>query len=453
MAKSNPDADRLARFSARMLQSPAGATRNIRENACLCRACGVLCQRQTSVVAPHLNAGGLGRDLPPMILLSGEISFLRRLICLDAPDPRANRVRRQGASPSIRMRSWAPSCARGTSPPCWPAGWGPGVRCGLSLPHSTVIFCLSCPGWPPTAKVCIADRSLSSEVPPNPISILSCGENHLGFLYAPVSVGDMASMTACRQPALKQFMSMIKRRNFRVRLVVGVMVAAYASVVFLGCHAWRLDFMGCTDSFQSLHLLLYAPAGLSFTAVSVAFYKNKEPRKTTLAYTGIVATVAVLASFAMSQIATVTHDTAIFCLTLMTVWISLLITKSSRGALLGWAIVAAFLAAVMVFAFPDHQVLVSLLYVLFAGGVALYATGASKLAEYSGIAVCVAILALVGFMAYAAVDEWGMVPPGYEWLLATEALSRAAPYAEGIMIVTGGFLGLAPFVALFTKDV
>ena len=263
----------------------------------------------------------------------------------------------------------------------------------------------------------------------------------------------MASMTASKQPALKQFRSTIKQRNFRARLVMGVTAAVYLPGMLLGCHAWSLDFMGCTDSFQSLHLFLYAPASLSFAAVSVAFYKNKEPRKTTLAYTGIVTTVAVLASFSMSQIASVTHDATIFCLTLMTVWISLSITKSSRGALLGWAIVAVFLAAVMVFAFPDHQVLVSLLYVLFSGGVALYATGASKLAEYSGIVVCAAILALVGFMAHSAVAEWGMVPSGYEWLLAVEALSRAAPYADGIMIVTGGFLGLAPFVALFTKDV
>lgn len=228
---------------------------------------------------------------------------------------------------------------------------------------------------------------------------------------------------------------------------------AYLSMVLLGCHAWNFDFMGCADTFQSFHLILYAPAGLSFTAVSLdVFNKNKASRKTALDYTGIVAIVAVLASFVMSQIASVTHDAAIFCLTMMTVWISLSSTKSSGRALLSWSIVAAFLAAVMVFAFPDHQALVSLLYVLFSGGFALYATGASRLAEYSGIVVCAAILALVGIMAHTAVAEFGMVPPGYEWLLALEALNRAAPYADGIMIVTSGFFGLVPFVALFTKD-
>ena len=263
----------------------------------------------------------------------------------------------------------------------------------------------------------------------------------------------MANMIAYKQLALKQHIYMNKCQKFWTWLVVGGIAALYLSMVFLGCQAWGLDFMGCTNDFQQFHLILYTPAGLSLIAVSLArFYKNKKLRKITLTYTGIVATVAILASFAMSQIASVTHDMVIFFLTLVTVWISLSITRSLRGALLGWAIVAVFLACVMVFAFPDHQVLVSLLYVLFSGGVALYATGASRLAEYGGLAVCVAILALVGVMAYAAVAEFGMLPPGYEWLLVLEALNRTAPYADGIMIITNGFFGLVPFVYLFTKN-
>ena len=179
----------------------------------------------------------------------------------------------------------------------------------------------------------------------------------MAFLYILTLVVDMASMTAYKQ-LLKQYMSMTGRRNSQICLIVGGMVAAYLVVVFLGCHAWSFDFIDCTDSFQSFHLILYAPADLSFTAVSLAvFYKNKEARKIALTYTGIVATVAVLASFTMSQIASMTHDTAILCLILVTVWISLSITKSLRGALLSWATVTAFLVTVMVFVFPDHQVL------------------------------------------------------------------------------------------------
>ena len=58
----------------------------------------------------------------------------------------------------------------------------------------------------------------------------------------------------------------------------------------------------------------------------------------------------------------------------------------------------------------------------------------------------------MGIMAYAAVAEWGMPPPGYEALLAFESLNRTAPYADGIMIITSGFLGFVPFVSLFTKN-
>ena len=235
-------------------------------------------------------------------------------------------------------------------------------------------------------------------------------------------------------------------------MIVGGIAAAYLFVVLLGCSLWSLDFAGCAYSFQSFHLVLFAPAGLSFTAVSLAiFHKTRESRKTAITYTGIVATVVVLASFTMSQIASVTHDTAMLCLILIVVWISLSSTKSLRNALLGWAIVAAFLAAVMI-ALPDHQTLASLLYAMFSGGVALYATGASRLAELSGFAICLAILASVVVMAHEAVAEWGMPPPGHEWLLALEALSRAALHADGIMIVTSGFFGLVPFVYVFTRN-
>lgn len=260
-------------------------------------------------------------------------------------------------------------------------------------------------------------------------------------------------MVGYRRPSLKWYTPMNKRQNHRAYLIAGVIAATYLAVVYLGCHAWSLDFMGCTDSLHPFNFILYTPASLSLTAVSLTtFYNNKKSSKTSPTYTGIVVTVAILISFTMSQIASMTHDTAIFCLALITVWISLPITKSLRGAFLGWAIVTMFLAIVMIFVFPDHQVLVSLLCVLFSGGVALYATGASKLAEYSGYAVCMAILVLVGVMAYTAVAEWGMPPPGYEALLPLESLNRAAPYADGIMIITSSFFGLVPFVSLSTKN-
>lgn len=262
----------------------------------------------------------------------------------------------------------------------------------------------------------------------------------------------MADMAAYKQPTPRQHASTNKRRNLRTYSIVGGIAVAYLFIVFSGC-VWPLGFTDCANSLQPLHLGLYAPASLSLTAISLAkFYKTREPRKTAITYTGIVAAVTILVSFVMSQIASVTHDMAIFCLTMMTVWISLSITKSMRWALLGWVIVVAFLAYVMIFAFPDHHALVSLLCVLFSGGVALYATGASRLAEWSGCAMCLAILALVGVMAHVTVAELGMPPPGYEALLPLEALSRAAPYADGVMTITSGFLGLVPFVYLFTKN-
>lgn len=243
-----------------------------------------------------------------------------------------------------------------------------------------------------------------------------------------------------------------KREDFRTYLVVGGITATYLFVVFLGCYLWPLDFIDCAYSFQLFHFVLFVPAGLSFTAVSlVLFYETRESRKTAITYTGIVSTVTVLVSFTMSQIVSVTHDTAIFCLILVVVWISLSLTKPLRRALLSWVIVAVFLVYVMI-AYPDNQVLVSLLYALFSGGVVLYATGANKLAEYAGIVVVATILTLVGVMAYEAVAEWGMPPPGYEILVVFEALSRTYAYAGGTMIVASGFFGLIPFVYLFTKN-
>lgn len=247
-------------------------------------------------------------------------------------------------------------------------------------------------------------------------------------------------------------MSMNKQGDLRTYSIVGGIAAAYLFMVFLGCHAWSLDFVDCTYSFQSFHLFLFAPASLSFTAVSLAtFHKTRESRKAALTYTGIIAIVAVLASFTMSQIASVTYDMAIFCLILLTVWISLSSTKSLRRAPLSWVIVTAFLATVMI-VFPANQALVSLLYALLSGGVVLLATGASRLPERSAYALCVTTLILVGAMAYVVVVELGMPPPGHEELLLLAALSRAALYADGIMIVTSGFFGLVPFVYLFTKN-
>ena len=226
---------------------------------------------------------------------------------------------------------------------------------------------------------------------------------------------------------------MNERQDHRTYLMVGGIAAAYLFVVLLGCHLWPLDFIDCAHSFQSFHLVLFAPAGLSFTAVSlVLFHKTRESRKTAITYTGIVATVAVLMSFTMSQIASVTHDTAMLCLILIVVWISLSLTKSLSGALRSWAIVAAFLAAVMV-ALPDHQTLASLLYAMFSGGVALSTTRANKLAEYVGLAICVPFFILV-------------------CAILLGGLSRATSYADAVMIVTVGFFGLIPFVYLFTKN-
>ncbi len=247
-------------------------------------------------------------------------------------------------------------------------------------------------------------------------------------------------------------MFMNKRGDLRPYAVVGGIAATYLSAAFLGCYLWPLDFIDCAHSFQSFHLVLFAPASLSFTAVSlVLFYETRESRKTAITYTGIVATVTVLVSFTMSQIASVTYDMAIFCLILVVVWISLSLTKSLRGALLGWVTVAAFLVYVMV-AYPANQTLVSLLYALFSGGVALYATGAKKLAWYAIFVMVATILTLAGVMAYVVVAERGMPPPGYEMRVGLEALSRTYTYADGIMTVASGFFGLVPFVYLFTKN-
>ena len=246
-------------------------------------------------------------------------------------------------------------------------------------------------------------------------------------------------------------MFMNKRGDLRTYSVVGGIAATYLFVVFLGCYLWPLDFIDCAYSFQPFHFVLFAPAGLSFTAVSlVLFYETRESRKTAITYTGIVSTVTVLVSFTMSQIVSVTHNTAIFCLILVVVWISLSLTKSLRMALLSWVIVAGFLVYVMI-EYPDNRVLVSLLYALFSGGVALHATGANKLSEYAGIVVVVTIPALVCVMAYAAVVEWGMSPLNYERLVFN-TLSRTYAYVGGIMIVASGFFGLIPFVYLFTKN-
>ena len=248
-------------------------------------------------------------------------------------------------------------------------------------------------------------------------------------------------------------MSMNRRRGYRACLIVGGMAVGYLLLASLACGAGSLDFLECTGSLHSHHLVLYAPADLSFVVVSlVLFYKSGEPRKTHLTYTGIVATIAVLASFTMFQIPSVSHDAAIFCITMVTLWISLSLTKSLRGALCSWAMVAVFLTSVIVFAYSDHQILVSMLYALFSGGVVLHATGASNLAKYACFGMVVTIILLVVVMADAAVAELGMVPPGYEWLLLFVALDRAAPYADGIIVITSGFFGLVPFVALFTKD-
>lgn len=264
---------------------------------------------------------------------------------------------------------------------------------------------------------------------------------------------NISNMVGYRRSTLEWYTPINKRLNFRVYSIVSGIAAVYLIVVLLGCHAWRFGFVDCTYSFQSFHLVLFAPANLSFTAVSlVIFHKTRESRKTAITYTGIVATVAVLTSFAMSQIASVTHDTAIFCLILVVVWIALSSTKSLRRALFLWIIVATFLVYVMIFAFPTNQALVLLLYALFSGGAALSATSANRLPERAGIVVVMTILALVGVMAYVADAEWGMPQPSYEALVMPEALGRAAPYADGIMIVAGGFFGLVPFVYLFTKN-
>lgn len=276
----------------------------------------------------------------------------------------------------------------------------------------------------------------------------------IGVLIHPrVGRGGVAkTMTAYEQTPLRQHVYMNKRGNLRTYSIVGVIAVAYLSVVLLGCHLWRLGFVDCAYSFQSFHLVLFAPASLSFTAVSLAiFHKTRELRKTAITYTGIVATVVVLASFPMSQIASVTHDMAIFCLILITVWTSLSF-KPLCKALRAWVIVAVFLATVMILVVPTNQALVLLLYALFSGQAALYATSVNRLPLRASFVTFVAILAIVGVMAYVAVAEWGMPPPGYEVLVAPEALDRAVPYADGIMIVMGGFFGLVPFVYLFTKN-
>lgn len=112
--------------------------------------------------------------------------------------------------------------------------------------------------------------------------------------------------------------------------IVAVVAAVYVSMIFLVCHVQWAGFAACADSFDHLHLALYAPSGMIITGDSLIRLHRRPSPKIPLHYTGIVAILAILASFVMSQIPSMQHDMAIFCFTAVTVWVSLSLVKPMK---------------------------------------------------------------------------------------------------------------------------
>lgn len=214
------------------------------------------------------------------------------------------------------------------------------------------------------------------------------------------------------------------------------------------CHP--LGFEDCTVSVDTFVLLFCLPSSIVLTMITFGRFYNKTQYKTiVLVYTGLVVTIVSLTTVVLLQIDSAGHDIYILWLTLAIVWVSLLTTFNPlRNAPLGWVVFSAFLIYVAVSGL-DSPALLSLVCALFSGGAALYKTRAKKIAGYTGLATCLAILAMVTAMGFTAVAEWGMPPPGYELLIITEGFSRAHPYADGVMILGGAFISIIPLARPF----
>lgn len=214
------------------------------------------------------------------------------------------------------------------------------------------------------------------------------------------------------------------------------------------CHP--LGFEDCTVSVDTFVLLFCLPSSIVLTMITFSRFYNKTQYKTiVLVYTGLVVTIVSLTTVVLLQIDSAGHDIYILWLTLAIVWVSLLTTFNPlRNAPLGWVVFSAFLIYVAVSGL-DSPALLSLVCALFSGGAALYKTRAKKIAGYTGLATCLAILAMVTAMGFTAVAEWGMPPPGYELLIITEGFSRAHPYADGVMILGGAFISIIPLARPF----
>lgn len=231
-------------------------------------------------------------------------------------------------------------------------------------------------------------------------------------------------------------------------LACGTTVNAFA---YIGCSI-PLGIIQCAGTLQSISFITFVLSStLSAAYLWIQCCKKHRTRKTQLAYTGMVVCVAVLAALAISQITTV-HDMSVFCITLITVWISLLATNQLRWALVNWSLFAALLGFMMAFIHHDHPMVISLLCALLPGGAILYHTSTRKLSEWEDLTVVGSICALTVIMGVVAVIEMGMPPEGYGELVWHEAVFRATPYADGIRAVVTGFFGLSPFFYLIAKD-
>ncbi len=220
--------------------------------------------------------------------------------------------------------------------------------------------------------------------------------------------------------------------------------AAVNALVYLSC-IFPLHVIECTGSLQSISLAIFVLSGVSSAAYSLfRFYKKHGTYKDQLISTGIVGFVAFLIALVISVISPA-YDMAVFCVTLVGIWLSLSANNRSRRASIGLLLFAAFLAGVMVFVHHDHPALIPLLYAAFSAGAALRHTGARKLAEWGCLGVVGSILALIGIMGLAAVIEMGMPPEGYEGLILYEGIDRTIPHVDKIMAVGAVFMGIAPF--------
>lgn len=214
--------------------------------------------------------------------------------------------------------------------------------------------------------------------------------------------------------------------------------AAVSALVCIGC-SMPLGVMQHTDIGQSIGFITFVLSSmLSAAYVWLQFYKKRVARKSQLAYTGIIACVAVLAALAMPQIATA-YDVAAFSVAVVSVWIPLSATNRLQRAFIKWSPFAAFLTIATVFVDHDYLGVISLLQILFSAGPALYRTSVRKIAEWGSFAVVGSIFVLIGITGIVAVMEMGMPPEGYEVLILYEGIYRTSSYFDGIATLATSF--------------